>query len=355
MSLTQANNQFAVKLYSILAKEEQNVLFSPVGISSCLTMLLCAAKDETFSELQSVLGIEDVSLALTYGKELLVETSDDFTLDVANIIYHRKGFAVKQEYKSLISEPFNVFFIAEDAEESLTAINDFVRKKTSNNIPQYLKEIPATSAMSFFNIIYFKGQWMTKFEKTSPGSFFNSGLDKVPVEMMHLTENFDYYENQTLQVLQLPFFVDHTALMIFLPREKFGLQSIESALSPTFVTDFKKKLSRHMVQISLPRFELEVSKSLVSCFQDLGMKKTFTTGAQFPLASESPELMVSDILHTSILKINEDGCEAVAVTGICVTDGVTNSTEFCADHPFLFAIYNTKSDMILFIGRVNKL
>ena len=64
------------------------------------------------------------------------------------------------------------------------------------------------------------------------------------------------------------------------------------------------------------------------------------------------DLFLSDVIHEAVVKVNEEGTEAAAATGVSV--GVTSlPPEFRADHPFVFLIRDRGSGAVLFLGRVN--
>jgi serpin B len=52
------------------------------------------------------------------------------------------------------------------------------------------------------------------------------------------------------------------------------------------------------------------------------------------------------------VKVNEEGTEAAAATGISV-DVTSAPSAFTADHPFLFLIRDNVTGSILFLGRVS--
>lgn len=365
MSLGQANNHLAIKLYSMLAADKQNVFFSPCSISVAMTMLLCAAEGKTASEISSALGYDDIGIsaldAVSIFKEQLKlsqEQSDSPVLACANAVLSRKGVAIKDAYQKILGESFGAIWIQTDAEDSLHLVNDFVKGKTNDMIPELLQQLPVSSALVLLNVIYFKGMWMRQFKKeeTCIQAFYNDEMMKE-VDMMHITHTFPFHEEETLQILQLPYIGQDIAMLIFLPREKDGLRSIESNLSPNVVTESKEKLHEKTVEVSLPRFRVDYTRCLVECFSDLGVKRAFIPGAEFGVASDSPELSVYDISHTAVLVITEEGSEAGAVTTVAEADGAPMGANpvFCVDHPFYFLIYDTKSDVILFMGRVNEL
>ena len=64
------------------------------------------------------------------------------------------------------------------------------------------------------------------------------------------------------------------------------------------------------------------------------------------------ELSLSSAVHKSYIEVNEEGSEAAAATALF---GFRSArplfhTEFVANHPFVFFIYDKETDIILFHG-----
>ena len=71
-------------------------------------------------------------------------------------------------------------------------------------------------------------------------------------------------------------------------------------------------------------------------------------------------IVVDKIKQKAKVKVSEEGTEAAAVTVIVGKNATAvrpteDKVEFIADRPFIFAIRDTLSGMILFIGEVNNL
>ena len=99
----------------------------------------------------------------------------------------------------------------------------------------------------------------------------------------------------------------------------------------------------------LPRFKLEYEVTLNDTLEALGMGIAFSGGADFsgmgPLG-----LFISEVRHKTFVEVNEEGTEAAAVTAVTMVE--STKPVFRVDRPFFFAIYDTMTKTILFMGTV---
>jgi serpin B len=67
-------------------------------------------------------------------------------------------------------------------------------------------------------------------------------------------------------------------------------------------------------------------------------------------------LFISDVLHKAFISVDENGTEAAAATVVIAGAGAAppaaEPPEVRIDRPFLFAIRDTQTGTILFLGRV---
>ncbi len=114
-------------------------------------------------------------------------------------------------------------------------------------------------------------------------------------------------------------------------------------------------LETKQVALSLPKFKYESSFSLGKTLGQLGMSDALTPGAaDFSGMDGSRDLFISDILHKAVVAVDEDGTEAAAATAVVV--GITSlpviDVQLTVDRPFIFAIRDTQSGAMLFLGQV---
>uniref|UniRef100_A0A8C3TN87 Serpin B6 n=1 Tax=Catharus ustulatus TaxID=91951 RepID=A0A8C3TN87_CATUS len=115
-----------------------------------------------------------------------------------------------------------------------------------------------------------------------------------------------------------------------------------------------EKMKSTLVNVSLPRFKVEEDYELKPVLSSMGMPEAFESGkADFSGISSGRELVLSEVIHKSLVEVDEEGTEAAAATAMhrFGFSSVMGTAEFTADHPFLFFIRHNKTRSILFCGR----
>ena len=109
--------------------------------------------------------------------------------------------------------------------------------------------------------------------------------------------------------------------------------------------------------IEIPKFNIEQTMELSGMVASLGAPSLF--GGQADLTgflredqTTSADLTLNSAVHKSYIEVNEKGSEAAAATALF---GFRSArplfhTEFVANHPFVFFIYDEQTDIILFHG-----
>ena len=250
-------------------------------------------------------------------------------------------------------------------------VNKWVNEKTGGLIKKLLDEPPASATVfMLLNAIYFQGKWKHAFnkERTMKQPFFNQGSEANGVQTDFMFESKleaphadAEIAGEPVAMVELPYVNDTYSMTIVLPNKKDGLHKIlasadaEAELSAR-LADFHAKGSQQTVYLGLPKFSLETSYDLIPSLEALGINNIFAPGADLSGVRGTHDLLVSSVKHKAVVKVDEEGTVAAAVTAV---NGIRYSyiprLVFVADHPFLFLIRDKLSGIILFVGKVEQL
>ncbi|NXT60343.1 SPB9 protein, partial [Chaetops frenatus] len=372
-SLCAANTTFALDLLRKLCEKKsgQNVFFSPFSISSALSMVLLGSGGSTEAQITKVLSLNKARDAHNGYQSLLSEINDPSTkyiLRTANRLYGEKTLEFLPSFLESSQKSYHAGLEQMDFmhawEDSRKQINGWVEERTEGKIQNLLAvgSVSSLTKLVLVNAIYFKGNWEKPFRKQSTREqpFRINKNETRPVQMMFKEASFNmtYIGDFQTKILELPYVGNELSMIILLPDAiqdgSTGLERLERELTYEKLMDWISPavMKSTKVMVSLPRFKLEENYDLKPVLSSMGMPDAFELGkADFSGVSSGNELELSEVVHKSIVEVNEEGTEGAAATGLLVNCCAMIVPEFTADHPFLFFIRHNKTSTILFCGR----
>src|SRR5258708_23495100 len=130
---------------------------------------------------------------------------------------------------------------------------------------------------------------------------------------MHLTSRFAYFEDDSLQALQLPYAGGDLAMIVLLPRKVDGLAAVEKSLTAGSLAARLEKLEERTVAVALPRFKLTAEFELSRTLATMGMTLPFSDRADFSGSNGGKEpLQISAVVHNAYDYVHSAGTEAAA-------------------------------------------
>ena len=366
--LASANNDFAVDFYKQASNKDDNgnIFFSPTSMLVAFSLLYEGANENTADEIKKVFGLESDPLIRHNSTAHLMSSinQDDqyATLNVANALWVADSFEPYDKYLSVSRETYlasveKVIFGGGDP-PAVKIINDWAAENTNNKIPEVIlkKDVDDLTAMVITNAIYFKGTWLTQFqeEDTEESDFWTSNTDSVRADLMIQEGRFDYMQSDGVKVLKMPYEGDRLSMLVVLPEDRDGIDSLEESLSSELIKKWQQELYPQEVKVVMPKFTTKTSYDLIPLLKNLGMLDVFNPGGADlkNIGSSAANLFVSTASHDAFVDVNEEGTEAAAVTTI-IDQFMSESPRFIADHPFLFIIQDDESGTILFMGKLS--
>ena len=366
-AVIESNNMLAMDLYDRYRLEDGNLFFSPYSISSALTMTYEGAKGKTKDEMQEVLHLPDDEETLRSGHLSLYneinEEEKHYLISIANALWAQEAYPFVEEYFELVDRYYhgkvnNLDFV-KDPEGSRTTINYWVEEKTYERIKDLIPQgiIGPDTRLVLTNAIYFKANWSEQFDAadTGDGTFTLDSGESVTTEMMHRTGDYNYWEDDGLQVLELDYIDEELSMLILLPK-KNDMSDVEDNLDMEAIDDYRKNLESQRVRLTLPKFSFETKYLMSSDLKAMGMPTAFLyPDADFTGMSPRGELYIYEVIHQTFIEVAEYGTEAAAATAVVMAAGSVPrpATPFTADHPFIFLIQQKGSGNILFMGRMS--
>lgn len=362
-----ANTNFAFDIFKELNKEDtyKNVTISPLSVSTAISMAYQGAGTTTKDAIANALrykGLDITTVDKSY-KELLGylnQADSKVSLSMNNSIWYKEGLNVKDDFLSVNKDVFNAYIASLDFSEpdSADKINGWISDATKGKIPSMIEPPTSNDALMYLiNAVYFKGQWTEVFDqnKSLPGYFVNGQNIRKDVVYMNKRGTGEFGTGTDYKAVRLPYGEGNMAMYCILPNEGVNVNDFISTLDSAKWNSIKQSIMKSQdLELTLPRFKVEYgTKSLVKSLSAMGMDEAFKPVADF--SGIAPGLSISDVLHKSVVEVNEKGTEASAVTVVMATPGVVPPTKdsFSAIRPFVFVIADDKTGTVLFMGKAS--
>lgn len=367
--IVEADNAFGLELLREVnaeLDEGKNLMISPLSVSLALAMVYNGADGDTKTQMEMVLhkaGLTSEQINQAYKTLVAALGSHDpkVELSIANAIFHRDDFSVKPDFISTNQDYYDaeveaLNFGNEDA--TLNRVNGWVKDKTRDKIDKIIEQVSEYDIMYLINAIYFNGKWTYQFKKgdTSDRPFYtNDGAElQVPTMMLEST-TLHYTSTSTFELLELPYGSEKYSMLLFLPKADHSTNEVIDNLNPSALNGWLENMHESNLKVYLPKFEFEYDNSLVDNLKSLGMTDAFAPGlSDFSGIANRSDLFISEVKHKTFVKVDEEGTEAAAVTGVTVGfTSVGPEPVFRVDRPFVFAIREKDTNAFLFLGKVN--
>ena len=370
--LVTSGNVFAFDFFrAMVARSEgEGVLVSPFSLQAALSMLANGAEAETYKEIVKALGwegysIEDVNSLYSRLTGGLREADDQVTLEIANSAWTQKDFPILDSYISGLKENYDAEAKSVDftSPSTLSQINKWCSDKTHGLIPQMLDNLNPYTRLMLINALYFKGTWQKEFDKKKSGNAkFTSSKGTTKMRFMNDTRDCLGLYTESFKLCEIPYGGGLFTFDVILPDERTDIDKFVEGMDDDFWASCRTKMRAYEVDFSLPAFTQDYSseENIIPFLKERGMRRAFDDGEEAQFGKISPKhLFVGEILQKTLIKTDEKGSEAAAVTEIGVRVGSALGPDvvievpkmtFKADRPFFYILREQSSGTILFIG-----
>ncbi|MCG8327792.1 MAG: serpin family protein [Chitinophagales bacterium] len=364
-NVTKSNNAFGFKLFQTLHNDtpDENIFISPMSVATALSMTVNGAKGQTKADMMATLEQNNISLeAVNDGflqlLNLLPALDPEVELNLANSIWYREGFQVRQDFLTANEEHYDsevasLNFADPAARET---INAWVDDKTQGLIESIVDEpISSDVVMYLINAIFFKGAWLHEFdpEHTYATQFRLEDGSTTEVDMMTYNQTLlNYFETENFQAVDLPYGDSIYTMSLFLPKQDANIDDIIASLNNDNWAQWSESYFYQDMYFGMPRFEMEYDESLVKALSSMGMSIAFGGGCDLTGIADA-DLVIDEVKHKAFIEVNEEGTEAAAVTSVVIIEtSAPQIPSMYLNRPFIFTIRENQSNNVLFMGKM---
>lgn len=361
------NNKFGLELFQQLnhrKNEQENMVLSPVSVSMALGMTYNGTAGETRQRLTRVLGWQGMSEdeVNQYHKRLIHyynNQTSDISLNIANGIWYNESLNVYQRFLSANNEYFSAYHNNFNRETTPQDLNEWVRRQTGGHIKEVIDEFHPEDLLYLVNATYFKGDWKNEFNasKTSESMFFLEDGTKKRTQMMWQKADLKYHDNDSFQIVELPYKNDSFCMYILLPDSTKNVNDLIASLNFETWVRYKSNLEvKRNINFGMPRFRCDYSVGMKELMRTMGVEDLFDENSSNLSNISDQPLSVSEVMHKAAIDVDEQGTEATAATSLAISFTTLvddNPFNLVVNRPFVFAIEEKASNSLLFIGKIN--
>jgi serpin B len=340
-----------------------NLMVSPASLASVLAFVDLGANGPMRSAIYRTLGFnpaarrqtdQDLAALRSRVSAISARSGTDSPLVLANLLAFDLSTKPRQlALLGLSGAGADVLVDNLGDAKMVGRINDWVRQKTRDLIPSIIEEAPEGMGLVAINALYFRDRWKTPFDpaRTQSEPFQTVSGKPIDVKMMHsASANFNFRQDERFIATELAY-----------ANDGFKLVVVTTKAAPAQVGEFApvvdwlsgRGFELKSGEIGLPKLSLSAAEELLRPLDALGLRPARQMPDALSGFSAMP-LVITRIVQKLELHLGEEGTEAAAATAVVTMRslGPQDHVRMIVNKPFMFALRDQKTGLILFTGYV---
>ncbi|XP_034625507.1 alpha-1-antitrypsin-like isoform X1 [Trachemys scripta elegans] len=356
--------QFAFYFYKEASSQRnnRNVIFSPISISTAFAMLTLGAKSETLQQILRVFHFKpneiqqrEIHEGFCQLMQSLNRQNANFQLDMGNVLFVKDQLKLQQQFLNDLKNFYSGEAFPENFKNvrpTQQKINNYIEKKTHGKIINLLNNLDPVTEILLVSYIYLKATWNKTFNPkyTKDDDFFvdRNTVVKVPMMFRMGMCKHAYDDQLSSTVVQMDYKEESIKAYFILPDEG-QMRKLENGLSCESLPKWRKLLSESSTNLYLPRFSIHGKFDLKQILYRMGIRNVFTNEADLSGITGRPRHRISEAIHQAMVNVDENGTEASAASTVEIVP-MSTPTNIKFNRPFMMMIFS--NDTILFMGKI---
>ncbi len=359
-----------------LAGRDHNVVLSPASLATALAMLAEGARGDSLAELDTALGAtgevrRDAFAALRGSLSALdgdpaAATADELPdrpiLHLADQVVVDEGFEVREDYLAALAATFDAGVQHTDlgSDAGKDVLDAWVREHTGGLIEKSAMKPDPDLRVVLQDAVLLAARWRLPFDPVATGErpFTRSDGTIADVETMDsgARTEFAYAQSRGWAGVRLPY-TEALHADVLLPPRGIDPADVTAELLAD-ITEALDTASPAPIAVSMPTLDIsEDPTDLLPLLPALGLA-TLPCGAAGTdlsgIALEPGDLCIQQAAQQAVLRVDEEGTVAAAVTelGVAEVSAPLIERELIFDRPFLFTVSHDDTGWPLFLAAV---
>ncbi|MGE0036401.1 MAG: serpin family protein [Xanthobacteraceae bacterium] len=341
-----------------------NIVVSPASLTAILAVLAQGADPRMQAAIHKCLGLDGASDTASGDLQVLrsqlrnvglAREEQGATFTLANLIVIDPASQPNAPVVARLRDGAEVVIDDLSKLATVNQINAWVSGQTKGFIRKVFDGPQRATGLAGVNALYFKGLWKDRFDakltQARPFHLVGGGASDVPL-MMRIG-SYRHRQDGRFVAVDLPY-----------RNERFGLVVATTSDTPATAAEFShvgdwltgEDFSSGRVDLSLPRFTMAEGADILEALDAAGLNAARLSPTSFAPLFSVPQTL-SRIAQRTYLRVDEEGTEAAATTAITMsrTSMQSRTVKIVVDKPFVFALRDRQSGLILLSGYVGRI
>lgn len=372
-------NGFGLDLHRVQARlGTGNLVVSPWATALPIAMARVGASGETRVQIDRALHVEDPAtldaglnaldqhLSQRSGERRSELRKGTVDLEAVRALWAPRGTEFLDPFLATLAADYGtgmrVVDFRSDPEAARAAVNTWVSRSTDEAITQIVPRggISDVTRLLATSAFYPRAPWAVRFasERTRPLPFtVREGQTVDPPTMQLATsDGLLHAAGEGWEAVELPYLGQQLALLVVVPAAG-TLDAFTDQLDAARLDTIVQALQPGAIDVRLPRFAFTTEVELNEALRQIGVTDLLDDRvAELGGITGDAPLSLSGARHQAFFSVDEEGTQARAATVHAAAPepvpAPATSERLVVDRPFVFALRDRETGLLLAVGRV---
>ena len=351
---------FNLHLFNTILQEKnlRNQLIPSILVALTLGLMSEGAAGETRNEMLKVLrqtpqSLDDFNAINLQILDEMIQNKGEHEFFTARSIWVSQQLKVSPQFTKKAQEIYkskvNTYTPGPESHKEISA---WFKEQMGGKVPPVFKQSSAEDKLLTLDGLLFKGNWAVEFRSMGYLNFnLVDGQTSIPHTMMYREGTFEYFEDEFLQAVRLPYQKSDLVLELYLPRQANGIINMARYVRPDVWSKWQQSFTKKAGTVIMPVFSFNSRVTVPEVLTKMGVKTAFhPQAADFSPMFEGSNTRISNMVFASSFRTSTDGA---AVPFSAKTVG-GQGFHMLVDHPFFYLVRHRSLNRIVLMGTIVK-
>lgn len=145
-------------------------------------------------------------------------------------------------------------------------------------------------------------------------------------------------------------------MLVIMPKSRDGLRRLIAEMTSNCLHEITAKLSYELIDVSLPKFQVETTSGAEKTLAKEGLASLFTSKADFSGISKDQKLRIGELQQHVSFRVDEgSSSENILTAANSLRSNSQVERSIVIDRPFLFFVRDRIDDVVIVAGKISSL